>query len=130
MIKIKGKKICKVGKKIIKVLLKIIVIVGIIYGLIYAPYKQLQFSKIILENNIKALLVEEARDIASCEALSYQQLQQAEEIAKKEKQEVTEENKKAFLKRALENCLVLSGRSYLNQMEASKQKEEVENSEK
>jgi hypothetical protein len=106
MKKLKDKKVCKIGKRVFKCLVKLIILAAVLYGLVYVPYRQLELTK-------RAMLISEARDIASCEAVAYQQLQQAEELSKKENKEVSDDDKKAFLERANASCLVLAGRGYL-----------------
>jgi len=122
----KEKKFCsKRMRKIAKVLLGLLILAMLAYGMVYAPMRQLQIAEGNLLINDQEIKLAEAKDIKRCQSLASQQLAIAVEKAKKDKQKITEADKKKFVENVYLNCLSLEARDYIvNQILAEQKKAE------
>ncbi len=100
---------------IIRFLAIILVLAMMIYGLVYAPTKQLKISEESLLLQFQVAQIAETRAVRMCEANAQQQLTVAVESAQENNQTVTEDEKRNFLETIFLNCITLEARDYLNQ---------------
>ena len=110
-------------RKIVKLLLILFTIAAVFYGLIWIPGEIYKVSLINAQINQENATIEGLKISRNCDFFARQDLIKAEEVAKKENKQVTQEQRKTHYLNVLYNCLFLEGRYTAPELTEEQKKE-------